>query len=70
MEPVLGPRWPRLVRLGLALFVVSLGYVCYRFRLTSASSFAAIGGGIIEVIVIARAVLWWWQQRRASVAKV
>ena len=53
-----GPRWPRPVRLLIALALVSLGYVCYRFRLTSAAGFGAIGFSIAFVILLVKRALW------------
>ena len=53
-----GPRWPRRVRMLIVLCLVSLGYVCYRFRLTSAAGFGAIGLGIAFVILVVKRTLW------------
>jgi hypothetical protein len=53
-----GPRWPRPVRLSIALALVSLGYVCYRFHLTSPAGFLTIGVSIGLVLLFVRRALW------------
>ena len=58
IEAWAGPRWPRPVRLATALVVVSLGFVCYYFRLTSARGFALIGFSIVFASLLLRRFLW------------
>jgi hypothetical protein len=53
-----GPRWPRPVRLLIALGLATLGFVCYSFHLTSAKQFALIGIFIAFVILLIRRALW------------
>ncbi len=66
LEPVLGPRWPPPVRLGLALGVASAGYVSYRFRLTSAAGFGGIAGSMIGLLLVIRAILWRRKLRQGT----
>ncbi len=53
-----GPSWPRPVRLALALGMASLGYICYRFHLTSAAGYLTIGVSIGLVLLVVRRILW------------
>ncbi len=64
VRQLIGPRWPRKVRLSLALLMAILGFVCYRCRLTSAHGFMAIGGAIILLILAGKIV--WWQTRHSG----
>jgi hypothetical protein len=58
IEQFAGPRWPRHVRLVIALGMASLGFICYHFRLTSARGFLAIGIAISLVVLVIRRALW------------
>lgn len=58
IEQWAGPRWPRPARLVIALGFVTLGFVCYRFRLTSAHGFLAIGVAIAFVLLLIRRLMW------------
>jgi hypothetical protein len=57
------PRLPRVARLGLALTVISIGFICYYFRLTSALGFEIIGVGIIVLVLLGRR--WWWERKKS-----
>jgi hypothetical protein len=53
-----GPSWPRPVRIAIVLFLVSIGFVCYYFRLTSAKGFACIGFSIAFALLLIRRAMW------------
>lgn len=61
VQRITGPRLPRAVRLSLALLITAVGFVCYRWRLTSAHGFMVIGATIIVVVLVIKTV--WWQTR-------
>jgi len=44
--------------LAIALALVSLGYICYRFHLTSPAGFLTIGVSIGLVLLLVRRILW------------
>jgi uncharacterized BrkB/YihY/UPF0761 family membrane protein len=58
LEQLVGPRWPRRVRLLIVLFVLSAGFVCYHWRLMHAKTFGAVGSVFAVVLLIIRRLAW------------
>ena len=58
------PRPSRLERFALIFTIVSLAYICYRFQLIHAHTFALIGFGFVIAYFVVRRL--WWSRRMSS----
>jgi len=58
IESWTGPPWPIKYRAVLAATIVAAGYICYRYRLTSAAGFEMIGFAVVFVMLLVKRILW------------
>jgi len=68
-EVLLGgaPPFPPWVRVALPGGAAVLGYICYRFRLTSAKGYEVLALALVAMAFIGRRV--WWKRQQARLIR-